>query len=141
MKLLALLLVAAGCYMPPGDLQRHHDGQDEAVALAMDTYGSSARPRVAWAEGDDLDCTVPSNGRRGFSTPDGCLEGWTWNPLYVSVAWRPGDSMCDTALAHELAHNALMRRWVIDRHHQRAAWWGPGGLVDKALARAEERAL
>lgn len=128
-----LLALLVGCYLPPG----HPDPKPyeaEAIALVMDGYGSSARPTVFWAEGDDLDCTVPSNGRRGCSTPDGCLEGWTWNPLYVSVAHREGDRLCDTALAHELQHNYLERHFRTDRDHSGSQWeWNPAGAVQLAI--------
>lgn len=137
---LVLLSVFAGCYLPPGEFG-DKDGQDDAVPLVMARYGSDARPHVAWAEGVDLDCTVPSNGKLGFSTPDGCMEGWTWNPLYVSVAWRPGDRMADTALPHELAHLALLRKRKVDREHRRPGWWGADGLVQRASNDLYERGL
>lgn len=132
MRAVLLLAFLVGCYLPPG-APDPQPGEAEAVAAAMGFYGSDARPKVFWAEGADLDCIVPSNGKRGFSTPEGCLEGWTWNPLYVTAALRPGDRLCDTALAHELAHNVLLRHFVVDRHHHRAEWWAAGGRVDQAI--------
>ena len=139
---LAAVVALAGCYFPPG-WDDPKPRQDEAVALVLGIYGSGgAHPDIEWAEGGNLDCTVTSNGKRGFTTPRGCLEGWTWLPWETSVAYREGDRFSDTALAHELQHVAQLRRFRLDPEHRGCEWeWNPTGQVNRANLALIERGM
>lgn len=114
------------------------DGEAVAVSIAWRIYGrTDTPPLVRWRQGDQLDCTDPNSGKAGFSIPDPdegtvCREGLTMSFLECWVAWHGEASFADTALAHELAHVALSRRWIFDTRHTRNEWWGDGGLVDIA---------
>ena len=119
------------------------EGQESAVWIVWHTYGrEDLPPTVRWVEGASLNCTAET-GRPGWQTPVGCREGFTWTAGNVSVAWRPDDFFATTALAHEMMHASLIRRFGLlggDPDHRRPEWL-PGGLKDQAVGRLIEAGL
>lgn len=104
-----------------------YPGLREAAALVWTYYGrTDSPPYVRIVEGDDLTCTDPISGKRGFevllTTGPGCREGFTISPWESSVSWH-GEPWHETALEHELQH---VRQWralhVVDPGHLRIEW-------------------
>jgi hypothetical protein len=128
---LALVAAASGCSPPVTVTTDAKPGQAQAVAIALDVYGASEAPPIAWAEDWQLTC---DNGQ-GFRDPrvgNDCLGG-THDPNngQVWVAWpSTATHVRDVALSlsHELAHVVL----DLDGHEH--AWFLAGGAVDVAAA-------
>ncbi len=122
-----VLLAFSGC-AALGMRGQRVEIERQAVAVHViwhDTYGRTDKaPGVRWVQKlSDLTCVDPNSGRPGFKTSAGCREGYTLMPWEVSVAWHEGDNFATTALAHELLHQDLWRRGIMDPNHKRQEWF------------------
>lgn len=125
--LAALLALLVGCYPAhgPGEVEPAHvEGQDEAVALVLETYGAPAAlgaPWVRWRRGAELDC-----GGQAWAAPGlGCVDGLhVAGDDEVQVALPAGVRMSSTSLTHELAHWLLYQTTGDhdDGHRIEAVW-------------------
>jgi hypothetical protein len=135
MKRIAAFLVFASCatfgiHQNDGRIQ----GAATAAGIVWQSYGMPDKaPSIDVVQGARLDCVDPFSNKMGFHvllTSDsdgtlhvtsGCREGYTVVPWESSVSWH-GEPWSETALAHELMHQAQFRRGIIDSDHRRPEW-------------------
>jgi len=83
---------------------------EEVIWHVFGDDSTKTAPIVDWVEGRKLDC---ANGRafwtvyavEAYSNTKACVAGLYVKSAHLAlVAWRAGQAMSETALAHELCH-------------------------------------